>query len=265
MTRTYARPSRTATLRPAPKALERKSSCGCGGRCAACSSTQSLSAPASGAAFDFGSIRIFPERARATHTLFETDQGTETASPAPTTTVDGGPAAPVAACSSDISGGSFSSIPSGQTLVAALSGNKLGRAFSMVATFVPAQAGCASECGEYRQYVRGQFTRNGTAVAHALCANNLDPTTYHEDCANIGGTIYKYGYHTNRFGTSYFDNPDQATGLTFHGYDEPGLTGASGDRLAMALDFRGELVNTCNGNAVLQTAEWSVGGTATVP
>ena len=74
---------------------------------------------------------------------------------------------------------------------------------------------CNSPCGEYRQYVRGSFTRNGSSVAHALCSHNLDPNTFYEDCANIGGTEYKYGYHSIPFGTSRFINSDQATGIRF--------------------------------------------------
>jgi hypothetical protein len=260
---THSQGARTTTPRPTSRTLGHIGSCSCGGRCSSSSAERSPAASATVPGFDFGKVRIFPERTPVPATLFPVGDGTETLSPRLTTTVDGGAAAP--SCSSGISSGAFSSIPNGQTLPASLSGSLLNRTFDMVATFVPTQAGCSSNCGEYRQYVRGQFTRNGAAVAHPLCGSNLDPTAYQEDCANIGGTTYKYGYHANRFATSYFDNPDQADGLTFHGHDGPGISGSSGDKLSMQLDFRGQLVDACNANQVLQTAEWSVAGSATVP
>jgi hypothetical protein len=261
----YAARARAAMPKLAANTLERDGSCGCGGRCTSSSKSRSLTASAPKSGFDFGSIRIFPDRPPATGTLVPVGEGTETLSSQSATTADSDAGAAAPNCSSGVSGGSFSSIPNGVTLPATLTGNKLGATFSMVATFVPTQAGCASNCGEYRQYVRGQFVRNGTPVAHALCSNMLDPATYYEDCANIGGTIYKYGYHTIPFGTSYFDNPDQPNGLTFHGYDAPGLPGSSGDNLSLQLDFRGQLVDACNGDSVFRTAEWSVAGAATVP
>jgi hypothetical protein len=232
--------------------------CSCGGTCAKCSAAH---APATRPSVrgESNNIRIIPTPMPATSSLMETSEGTETVlgGTASTTTTS--------VCSSGISSGSFTSIPGASTIAATLSGNKLGASFTMVGDFVAAQANCSSACGEYRQYVRGQFTKNGTAVVHRLCGNTLDPTTYHEDCATIGGTNYRYGYHSNRFATSYFDNPDQATGLTFHGSDAPGIRGVTGDQLSVQLDFRGELVDACNGNTVLQTAEWSVAGNATVP
>ena len=159
--------------------------------------------------------------------------------------------------------GSFSSIPSG-SVSATLTGSKLGATFSMIGEFTPSIP-CNCSCGEYRQYVRGRFKRNGSDVTHALCGSNLDPTTYQEDCGRIGGTDYKYGYRSIPFATSKFTTPDQATGCKFEGYDAPGITGSSGDTLEVNLDFRGDLVDTCNGNKVLATSSWSVTGSATVP
>jgi hypothetical protein len=158
--------------------------------------------------------------------------------------------------------GSFSSIPSG-AVAATLAGNKLGAAFAMTGDFT-ARIPCNCSCGEYRQYVRGKFTRNGSTVTHALCGSNLDPTTFQEDCGIFGGTSYRYGYRSQAFATSKF-TPDQAGGCRFEGQDAPGLTGSSGDTLGVDLEFRGELIDTCNGNAVLASSTWNVTGTATVP
>lgn len=156
-------------------------------------------------------------------------------------------------------------LPSG-TLPATLTGNKLGASWSMSADFTgnPADPAICGPCGEYRQYVRGTFTKNGATVQHKLCGGNLDPDTFQEDCAQIGGTQYKYGYHSIAFPTSKFSRPDQATGQRWDGYDAPGISGSSGDKLGVSLDFQGSLVDTCNGVS-LGGSQWSVAGTATVP
>jgi hypothetical protein len=157
----------------------------------------------------------------------------------------------------------FTSIPSG-TLTPTFSGSLLTVPFDMNAEFtlpIP----CSGVCGEYRQFVRGSFSVNGTNLTHALCSNNLSPTTWYEDCATIGGTNYKYGYHTIPFPNSRFSNPDQATGTTFKGHDSPGLSGTTGDRLAIHLEFKGILVDACDSDAPLVTKTWKVDGTGVVP
>jgi len=153
-------------------------------------------------------------------------------------------------------------LPSG-TLPATLSGNKLGASWSMSADFTsdPADPAVCGPCGEYRQYVRGTFTKNGRTVTHRLCGTDLDPTTFQEDCAQIGSTQYKYGYHSIPFANSRFSRPDQATGQRWDGRDAPGITGSSGDTLGVNLDFQGSVIDTCNG-ATLGGSTWSVSGTA---
>ena len=254
--------SRARMPRFTATAIARKPGCGCG-RCSSAEAQRSP-VPAAAPAFNFAGIPIFPDRSAATRTLFPTAEGTETVS----RTLDpagGGAAGPGPRCSSGVKSGAFSTIPAPRTIAAQLTGNKLGTTFNMDATFVPNQAGCDSSCGEYRQYIRGRFTSNGSPVVHHLCGSVLDPSAYQEDCANIGGRTYKYGYHSNAFATSRFDNPDQLNGLSFHGEDAPGITGNPGDHLAVQLDFRGQLVDACNGDRVMQTAEWSVAGSDTVP
>jgi hypothetical protein len=193
-----------------------------------------------------------------TESLLETDEGTETASMNSTNTQSTAPMS-TGGCSVT---GSFSSIPSG-TLAATLSGTKLGASFSMIGDFTPSIP-CTCACGEYRQQVRGSFTRNGSPVTHALCGTNLSATTFQEDCGIFGGTTYKYGYRSISFANSRF-TPDQAGGCKFEGFDFPGISGSSGDTLSINLDFTGKLIDTCNGNTQLASSSWSVSGTATVP
>ena len=202
----------------------------------------------------------------AAQSLMETEEGTETVAvnrsdSGATSTVNGGGGG--AASSSCSVTGSFTSIPSG-TVAATVSGGRLRASFSMIGEFSPSIP-CNCSGGEYRQYVRGRFTSNGSNVTHRLCGTNLHPTNYQEDCGIFGGTTYKYGYRSIHFGNSYFTNPDQATGCKFVGYDSPGIGGASGDTVAVNLDFLGALIDTDNGNKVLTASAWSVVGSATLP
>jgi hypothetical protein len=159
-----------------------------------------------------------------------------------------------------------SSLPSG-TLTPAIHGNRFDAPFDMDATF-SAPIPCSGACGEYRQYVWGHFSQEGTDLTHALCGDNLSRLVPHEDCANVGGTIYKYGYHSIPFGNSTFSNPDQSTGFTYHGHDAPGFNNVSsfrsGTPLAIDLTFYGAWVDACDSARVLGSSTWHVRGSHTV-
>lgn len=203
-----------------------------------------------------------------TSTIYVED-GNETDTLHATRTVDGDgpsdagvPAGAPPGCNS-VTG--TANLPSG-TLPATLNGGKLGADWNMSADFTgdpPVPAICGP-CGEYRQYVKGTFTKNGSAVRHDLCGTPLDPSNYNEDCGVFGGRQLKYGYHSIQFANSNFSRPDQATGFRWDGYDYPGIRGSSGDQLGVSLQFMGSLIDTCNG-ATLGGSTWSVEGTATVP
>jgi hypothetical protein len=160
--------------------------------------------------------------------------------------------------------GSFTRVPPAATTRPTVAGSTLSFPFWMVGKF-SASIPCSCSCGEYRQYVRGRLIRNGEDVPHALCGANLDPTTYHEDCTIDGGEVYKYGYRSIPFATSVFIYPDQETGCTFVGHDEPSISADSGDTVGLDLDYRGQLIDTCNGDRVLASADWSVAGSARLP
>jgi len=191
----------------------------------------------------------------------DTETATRTAVPGPGTP-GAAPAPSPGSCSAVTA---TATLPSGN-LPATVSGSKLGASWTMAADFTgtPNDPAVCGPCGEYRQYVRGKFAKNGNPVTHRLAGVDLDPSTFHEDGAIIGGTTYKYGYHSIRFANSRFSQPDQATGQRWDGFDHPGITGSSGDTLSVDLDFRGETVDTCNG-ATLGTSSWSVKGTTRLP
>ena len=157
--------------------------------------------------------------------------------------------------------GSFSTIPTG-TLAATMTGSKLGTTFSMVGDFNSAIP-CTCACGEYRQYVRGSFTAGGSPVTHTIGPGvTLHPTTFQLD--GNATTANYFGRRNYRTTYSHFE-PDQAGGCQFQGNDIPGISGGSGTALTVNLDFRGELIDTCSGNAVLTSRSWSVVGSGTVP
>jgi len=141
---------------------------------------------------------------------------------------------------------------------------KFAAPFRMEASFAPSGEGCDCHWGEYRQYVKGYLKTNGATYVHQLHARTLD-SSYQEDYWNQGGTWYHYGYRNQRFGTSYFDNPDQATGCDFHGYDLPRISGSSGDTLEINLGFKGQLIDTRDPAHPLASQEWTVSGTGTQP
>jgi len=162
----------------------------------------------------------------------------------------------------NIQSASFASIPSG-AVAATMSGSKLSASFTMIGDFAP-RIPCNCSCGEYRQYVRGTFTANGSPVAHSLGGGRLlDPTTFQEDGDVAAGTVYG---HRSVVGTKSIFTPDQAGGCRFEGSDEPGISNTgSGVALAMNLDFRGELIDTCRSNTVLASSSWTVSGSGTTP
>ncbi len=178
-----------------------------------------------------------------------------------TTNGRGTPSAPTTTSRCAITSATFATVPSG-TITAALNGSKLEGPFQIRADFTrPIPCNCS--CGEYRQYVRGTFTANGRPVTHRLGPGRvLHPTNFQEDGDVSLGTVY--GHRSVR-GTKSRFTPDQAGGCRFEGEDEPGISSSSGTRVAMNLGFRGDLIDTCRGNAVLTSSSWSVVGSATIP
>ncbi|GEM_PF-2835581 len=157
----------------------------------------------------------------------------------------------------------FDSIPSGR-LKPSFVGGVFRAPFNMKASFTSTGAGCDCSDGEYRQYVKGYFKKNGRFVTHNLCGTALSKSKYQEDCGVFGGRTLKYGYRSIRFGNSYFDTPDQATGCKFHGFDSPGIGAASGDKVEVNLHFVGKLVNRSTGK-VYKKKKWSVKGKGVRP
>ena len=165
---------------------------------------------------------------------------------------------------------------SGCTTVAAGAGNKMGEKFNMEIDFDSTGSGCVCSCGEYRQFVRGTFTSNGTTIAHFLPnpaggapvkmlprpAAGAAADNFIEDglvSPPAGMNVY-YGHRSETVTTDSTDmySPDRPTGCQYRGNDFPGLAGSVGTSVTVDLDFRGQAVDTCNAGAAVQQNEWTV-------
>jgi hypothetical protein len=158
--------------------------------------------------------------------------------------------------------------------------NKAGEKFRMEADFGSAGAGCTCSCCEYRQYVRGTFTVNGRPIQHlvpnpaggAPIPMKARPApggadNFLEDgipSPPAGVNVY-YG-HRSEGSADTTDTylPDRATGCQYRGNDFPGIKAASGTTYTVDLDFRGQIIDTCNANNVANTADWTVTCSGTI-
>ncbi|MEZ0448657.1 hemopexin repeat-containing protein [Cellulomonas sp. ICMP 17802] len=155
--------------------------------------------------------------------------------------------------------------------------------FEMAVEFesTPYPTTCA--VGEYRQYVRGQFTVGGEVKEHLLAdplggpPRPMRPTppagstsdNFLEDGKEEDGKQYYYGHRRGiQFGNSEY-TPDPQTGCSFRGRDRPGWPGPTGKVVVVQLDFHGDAVDSATVDSagdplVLRRSDWSVncGGTA---
>lgn len=164
---------------------------------------------------------------------------------------------------------------SGCTTAAVGARNKMGEKFNMEIDFDSTGPGCTCSCCEYRQFIRGTFTANGTNVVLLLpnpaggaplkClprpAAGAPSDNFREDglVSPPAGVNVHYG-HRSEGSTDTTDTylPDRATGCQYRGNDFPGLTASTGTTVAVDLDFRGQAIDTCNASACVQQNEWTV-------
>ncbi len=147
-----------------------------------------------------------------------------------------------------------------------IDGSKVGESFEMNADF--ASVGDCM-CCEYRQYIRGRFRirgRDGTWVTlnHLLRFGiPLSPDHFYEDGFPNGDA---YGYRKFNGCSDAFLPPPRLTGFQYRGTDFPGIGGLNpGEAYDIVLHFRGEIVDTCAQNRVLQSSDWTVSCQGTFP
>lgn len=162
-------------------------------------------------------------------------------------------------------------------------GSRFTERFEMNIDFEGSPYPTTCAVGEYRQYVRGEFRRNGVVLTHLLADPGGGPPpamlpippagsasdNFLQDGAMLApptGPIF-YGHRKDVLGNTFTNNqflPDRDTGCSYRGIDNPGAGGATGVTVSVRLDFRGEAVDAANGDLVLHSSSWSVtcGGTA---
>jgi len=109
--------------------------------------------------------------------------------------------------------------------------------------------------GEYRQLIKGAFRRGGKPQAHPLNDGLMSPDEWKEDATKAA----RYGYRFRGQGvwTNAQGNVDKANGSRYQAWDQPkALT----DDDEMDLHFKGQLVDTGDGNRVITERTWHVYG-----
>lgn len=157
--------------------------------------------------------------------------------------------------------------PKNRTGCVKTAGVNVVESFEMDAEFEPE---CA--CCEYRQFVKGKFEYDGAKLDHKLCdydgngtPDSLSETSYTEDGAQSGATCIQYGHRVP--GPGFSDNgandvysmPNRATGCKYDGFDSPGMRGlTAGKTYNMDLAFKGQIIDTCCNNKIVQEKTWTV-------
>lgn len=157
---------------------------------------------------------------------------------------------------------------------------KAGGEFEMHAAFTEAIPSVPA-CGEYRQYVRGDLVVNGRRVRFILKERGVatprlmlsrpspDSTddNFREDGqaasspANPFGGDLAYGHRDAAVGNNNRNDqylPKRRTGDQYVGHDTPGGVGEAGTFFKIDVDFRGQIVDVCNGEVALASNQWTV-------
>ncbi|WP_406458011.1 hemopexin repeat-containing protein [Streptomyces sp. NBC_00876] len=155
-----------------------------------------------------------------------------------------------------------------------------GRTFDMQATMRQAHPSLCA-CGEYRQYVRGDFLYDGTRKNFLLQDGTGVPPVpllprpepgaaddnFREDGRPASQNLFThvdahYGHRTGPTATVDVNDVYQPfprrTGCAYTGHDTPMTQAAPGAFIRIDVDFRGRVIDTCNGGAVLQQSDWTV-------
>lgn len=155
-----------------------------------------------------------------------------------------------------------------------------GGAFEMHAVFTDANPSVPA-CGEYRQYIRGELEVNGQPVRFITKENGVPAPRLMRPRPGPGSTDdnfiedgqaasnpanpfhvdLDYGHRNASVGNGNVNDmyvPKRRSGAQYVGRDTPQGTGAAGTFFKIDVDFRGQLIDVCNGGTVLFTREWTV-------
>jgi len=164
----------------------------------------------------------------------------------------------------EVDAGTFA-MPSGAQTVSSVAGRKQA-SFAMNVDFVDTPHPVACAVGEYRQRVRGAFTRLGVDQLFQLANPNGGPpvafhrTEFREDgvVAPPAGITMFYGHRDDPAGNADPNDqylPQRDTGCQYRGLDTPGVPDIAGRGLTV--EFEGSAMDRAAGE-VLQSANWTV-------
>ncbi|MEU0084734.1 hemopexin repeat-containing protein [Streptomyces sp. NPDC006274] len=157
---------------------------------------------------------------------------------------------------------------------------RCGGEFDMHAVFTDADPSVPA-CGEYRQFVRGELEVNGQPVAYITKENGVPSPRLMRSRPGPGSTDdhftedgqaasspsnpfhvdLDYGHRNASVGNENRNDMylvKRRSGTEYLGRDTPGGAGPPGTFYRIDVDFRGQLIDVCNGGTVLFTREWTV-------
>ncbi len=158
-----------------------------------------------------------------------------------------------------------------QNLPPTLLGGGINRVFTVEARFAKQPYPATCGCSEYRQFVRGSHVLNGVPVVTMLPDSNgggdrpmlpIPPSgapdeNFLED-SNPNGTVHFYGHRSLPDDPlARYDEPDKKTGCHYKMVDSPFIVGAPGQTASFDLQFKGVVVDVCNGNEIVKQERWS--------
>ncbi len=155
--------------------------------------------------------------------------------------------------------------------------SRVHRLFAVVGRFEASAYPADCRCGEYRQFVRGTYSRNSQLQKQPLGNPQGGPPltllprpaqgaafdNFQEDSLQRSGSLtnLRYGHRDELPGNVDLSDrylPDRPTGCEYRGFDAPFLEGQAGETYSFDLDFRGVLVDVCNGNEEMVRKEWGL-------
>lgn len=157
---------------------------------------------------------------------------------------------------------------------------RAGGEFDMHAVFTDAIPSVPA-CGEYRQFIRGELQVNGQTVPFITKENGVPtprlmrprpgPGSLDDNFIEDGQAAKNplnpfhvdldYGHRKAGIGNANRNDMylvKRLSGAEYIGRDTPGGTGEAGTFFTINVDFRGQIIDVCNGGTVLFSKEWTV-------
>ncbi|SEG08525.1 hemopexin repeat-containing protein [Nitrosomonas ureae] len=159
-----------------------------------------------------------------------------------------------------------------------LGGGSIRRMFTAVAEFSSGPYPVLCGCAQYRQFVRGSTMLD--AIPHQallpdpnggqpipmlpIPASGALDENFLED-GDVNATVQFYGHRDGPPDPIGRYQPDQRSGCRYQMVDRPFVQGLSGQSASFDLDFKGVVIDACNGDEVITEKRWSVFCSGIIP